>query len=146
MKAWELEQIRRGSQSKWVTRGGRTFNGTVCTDSRLAKAGDLFVAIAGKKFDAHGFLEQVISVGVAAVLVHKVPGAEILEAAGAKDVAILQTYETVTALNGMAAVYRQEMRAKVITVSGSNGKTTTKRILHTLLGGKIQRACEPEEF
>lgn len=133
MKPWEMDQIRRATKAKWLQRGTHNFNGCICTDSRLAKPGDLFIAIAGKKHDAHQYVGAVIDKQVAGVLVHQEQPEEIIKRALEKGVAILLVEETVAGLNRLAGAYRAELRAKVIAVCGSNGKTTTKRILHALL-------------
>jgi len=150
MKPWELDQIRRSTKSKWLARGGTTaFTGKISTDSRKAAAGDLFFAISGKKFNAHDFLTPVIEGNVAAIIVHEEPSAELLALAQAKGVAVLLTDDTVAALNRLAAAYRNEIRAKVIAVGGSNGKTTTKRIIHALLNEKYGSAAghaSPKSF
>ena len=156
MKSWELDEVRRAVKGKWLGRGARQFNGRVCTDSRKAGEGELFVAIVGKNHDAHRFLEGVIEKGVAAVMVHKEVGAEVLALAQAKNVAVIQVEETVAGLNRLAGAYRAGsmgegsagggMRARVIAVGGSNGKTTTKRIVHTLLSEKFNGHASPKSF
>ena len=66
MKPWEMDEIRRATKAKWLARGSAAvpFNGHVCTDSRKAATGDLFVAIKGARFDAHDYVRQVIEAGV----------------------------------------------------------------------------------
>jgi UDP-N-acetylmuramoyl-tripeptide--D-alanyl-D-alanine ligase len=142
VKAWEIDEIRRAVKGKWLARGkagagGRRFNGQVSTDTRKAGAGDLFVAIAGKTHDAHGFLEQAFAKKVAAVMVHRELSPEVLAKVGEADVSVILVDDTVEALNRLAGAYRSTIRAKVIAVGGSNGKTTTKRIIHTLLAEKF---------
>jgi UDP-N-acetylmuramoyl-tripeptide--D-alanyl-D-alanine ligase len=148
VKAWELDELRRGVKGKWAMRGesARAFNGRICTDSRKAAPGDFFVAIKGERFDAHAFVAAVIEKDVAAVLVHRELPAEILKQARERNVAIILVEDTVAGLNRLAAAYRSSelsggggggFRAKVIAVGGSNGKTTTKRIIHTLLAEKF---------
>jgi UDP-N-acetylmuramoyl-tripeptide--D-alanyl-D-alanine ligase len=153
VKSWELDEVRRAVKGKWLGRGARQFNGRVCTDSRKASEGELFVAIVGKNHDAHQFLEGVIEKGVAAVMVHKEVGAEVLAVAQAKNVAVIQVEETVAGLNRLAGAYRagsmgegSGMRARVIAVGGSNGKTTTKRIIHALLSEKFNGHASPKSF
>ena len=146
MKAWELEQVRSATQSRWLARGTRAFTGRICTDSRKAAAGDLFIAIVGQNHDAHAYLPQVIAADVAAVLVHQDLSAEVLGAAQAHGVAVLQTDETIRGLNRLAAAYRATIRAKVIAVGGSNGKTTTKRIIDTVLQQKLPGSASPKSF
>ncbi|MEI8197611.1 MAG: UDP-N-acetylmuramoyl-tripeptide--D-alanyl-D-alanine ligase [Phycisphaerae bacterium] len=151
MKPWEMEQIRRAAKAKWLGRGTRNFSGRVCTNSSQVQEGDLFIALVGKKHDAHGFLPQVIAQGVAGVLVHQdLPaGGAVLQQAQAGGVAVLQVEDTTAGLNRLAAAYRAELRAKVIAVGGSNGKTTTKRIIHALLSEKYGAAgghASPKSF
>ncbi len=166
MKAWELDEVRRAVKGKWLMRdmggaggvadagaaavagggsGGRGFNGRISTDSRKAGEGELFFAIAGKKFDAHHFLREVLEKRVSGVIVQREPAAEILALAQEKSAAVILVEDTVQALNRLAAAYRAGeysagLRAKVIAVGGSNGKTTTKRIINALLAEKFGRA------
>jgi len=146
MKPWEFDNIRRATLGKWLQRGPRAFNGIICTDSRRANEGDLFIAIKGERFDAHDFLPQVFAANVAGVLVGRELSADLLAAAGAQGVTVIQTDDTIVGLNRLAAAYRQEIRAKVIAVGGSNGKTTTKRIIHTLLGQKLRGHASPKSY
>jgi UDP-N-acetylmuramyl pentapeptide synthase len=147
LKAWDLDEIRRAVKGKWLMRGpgenagGRRFNGHVCTDSRQAAAGDLFFAIKGARFDAHRFVKDVVERDAACIIVHKTQSEHVLARAKARDVAIVLVDDTIAALNRLAAAYRAGefsggLRAKVIAVGGSNGKTTTKRIIHALLEEK----------
>jgi UDP-N-acetylmuramoyl-tripeptide--D-alanyl-D-alanine ligase len=144
VKAWQLDEIRRGVKGKWAMRGeiSREFNGRVCTDSRKAAVGDLFIAIKGERFDAHDFVKEVIEREVAAVVVHRELPKDVLTMARDKGVAVIQVEDTIAGLNRLAAAYRANelgggFRAKVIAVGGSNGKTTTKRIVHALLVEKF---------
>ncbi len=156
MKAWELDEIRRAVKGKWLMRPEqlRQFNGSVAADSRKAASGELFIAIKGERFDAHDFLQDVIAREVAAVVVHREPAAELLGEAKNKGVTIILVDDTVAALNRLAAAYRSNdiapgFRAKVIAVGGSNGKTTTKRIIHALLSEKFGEAgghASPKSF
>ena len=90
MKAWELDEIRRAVKGKWLMRAtgapatGPRFNGRISTDSRKAGEGDLFFAIAGKKFDAHAFVKAVAEKCVAAIIVQKEPTADVLARAKRK--------------------------------------------------------------
>src|SRR5690242_16422862 len=100
MKPWEVEEIRRAVKGKWLQRasGAMQFNGRISTDSRKAKAGELFVAIEGPNHDAHRFLRDVIDKGVAVVLVHKEQPQDVILRAQTRDVTILQVDNTVAAL------------------------------------------------
>jgi UDP-N-acetylmuramoyl-tripeptide--D-alanyl-D-alanine ligase len=104
----------------------------VCTDSRQARAGDLFIAIRGGKFDGHDFIAAVAAKGVAAVVVEKkkVP-------AKPPGCAVLVVDDTRIALGKLAAAYRKDFSPPVIAVGGSNGKTTVKELLASVLRQKF---------
>ncbi|UVW30349.1 UDP-N-acetylmuramoyl-tripeptide--D-alanyl-D-alanine ligase [Massilia sp. H6] len=97
----------------------------VSTDSRSAPAGALFVALKGETFDAHGFLDQVAGRGVAAVVVHALPDGWTLPAIVVPD--------TLVALGRIANFWRARHAIAVIGVTGSNGKTTVKEMIASIL-------------
>ena len=101
-----------------------TFDG-VSTDSRNAPAGSLFVALRGETFDAHDFLAGLAARGVAAAVVDHVP-------AGC-TVPTLVVPDTRVALASIARHWRRQFSLPVIGVTGSNGKTTVKEMLASIL-------------
>src|SRR6185436_13847636 len=101
----------------------------ICTDSRQAQPGDLFVALAGERFDGHAFLADVQAKGVAGVVVERNRGGGNLASC-----AVLEVDNTRAALGRLAARYRAGFNLPVIAVAGSNGKTTTKELLAAVLG------------
>lgn len=103
----------------------------VVTDSRLAGPGDLFVALKGERFDAHDFLTQVASQGATAVLVSQQPSAPL-------PCAVILVEDTLLGLQRLAASYRQLLAPQIVGITGSNGKTSTKDLLSTVLRKKFQ--------
>ena len=100
----------------------------VATDSRKVRAGTLFVALRGGSFDAHDFLAQVATQGAAAVVVDnpaKLPAGWTLPAIVVPD--------TLAALGRIANFWRRQFALPVIGVTGSNGKTTVKEMLASIL-------------
>ncbi len=97
----------------------------ITTDSRSAASGNLFVALRGDRFDAHDFLSDVIAKGVAAVVVEHVP-------VGVK-VPALVVPNTRVALGEIAMGWRRQFTLPVIGVTGSNGKTTVKEMIASIL-------------
>jgi len=146
VKAWDIDELRRGCKGRWILRGSRAFNGKIATDSRKAGEGDLFIAIKGERHDAHQYLEQVFAAKVAAVLVHAELTPAQHAAATANGCAVIAVEETIAGLNRLASAYRETVRAKVIAVGGSNGKTTTKRIIDALLAEKYRGVASPKSF
>ena len=101
----------------------------VSIDSRTVKKGDLFFAIKGEHFDGHQFIIQAISAGAVGAVVSK--GVKIdLEH---KNRLIIQVADTITVLGNLARYYRQKLNTKIIGITGSNGKTTTKEMTYHLL-------------
>lgn len=108
-----------------------TVNG-VSTDSRVDLSGKLFIPIIGEKFDAHQFLPQAVENGASAILCSKaykdVP----------KNISILYVDDTLEALQALAKSYLKEWNGKVVGITGSNGKTSTKDILTSILSSKYK--------
>jgi UDP-N-acetylmuramoyl-tripeptide--D-alanyl-D-alanine ligase len=116
----------------------------VCTDSRAAKAGDLFFAIKGEKFDGHDFLEEVVEKKVAAIVIEK----SKVQSLKSKvlSVAVLAVDDVRVAFGKLAAAYRKEFDLPVIAVGGSNGKTTTKELLASVLRQKFSTLWSEASF
>jgi UDP-N-acetylmuramoyl-tripeptide--D-alanyl-D-alanine ligase len=108
--------------------GDAAFEG-VSTDSRTAPGGALFVALKGETFDAHDFLGQVAGRGVAAVVVHALPDGWTLPAIVVPD--------TLVALGRIANAWRAQFAVPVIGVTGSNGKTTVKEMIASILAAAV---------
>jgi UDP-N-acetylmuramoyl-tripeptide--D-alanyl-D-alanine ligase len=124
---------RRGSPETLVRR--------VCTDSRQAQSGDLFVALPGERHDAHAFLPDVMRNGVSAALVERsraVP--EFPEGA------VVAVTNTRRALGQIAARYRKDFSVPIIAVGGSNGKTTTKELIASVLRQKLNTLWSEASF
>jgi UDP-N-acetylmuramoyl-tripeptide--D-alanyl-D-alanine ligase len=101
----------------------------VVTDSRMAEAGDLFVALPGERFDGHDFLGEVAARGVVAVVAERKHAAKV-----PAGVAAILVDETRAAYGAMAGAYRRGFNLPVICVGGSNGKTTTKELIAAVVG------------
>ena len=146
VKPWSFEQIRRVTLSRWVSRGSRQFSGRISTDSRQVQEGDLFIAIRGKNHNSHIFIPQVIAAGAAGILSDQPPDQEVVQTLSQGLVSILQCDNTIRGMNRLAAAYRRDIRARVIAVGGSNGKTTTKQMIHTLLSTRLSGIASPKSF
>ena len=113
----------------------------VCTDSRRVQAGDLFFALPGERFDGHDFLADVKRRGAAAVVVarNKAP-------ADLNGCAIVTVEETRKALGRLATAYRQEFTLPIIAIGGSNGKTTTKELVASVLKQRLPTLSSEASF
>ncbi|MFH0809226.1 MAG: UDP-N-acetylmuramoyl-tripeptide--D-alanyl-D-alanine ligase [Pseudomonadota bacterium] len=108
--------------------------GRVCTDTRTLVPGSLFVAIRGERFDGHQFLAQALAAGAAGLMIDAGrPGVDL-----GGGVALIEVEDTLRALGDLARALRQRHPVPLIAVTGSNGKTTTKELLYSILteGGR----------
>ena len=115
-----------------VTSGnGNTKISCITSDSRDTMNDCIFIPLSGEKFDAHDFIMSLIeSKSVAAVFSEK-DGFE--NAATEKGIAIIRCDNALATLGKIAQAHRSQSNAKVVAVTGTNGKTTTKEILHAAL-------------
>lgn len=102
----------------------------VCTDSRKIKTDDLYIALIGEVFDGHDFVNLAIEKGAAAIIVSK--NIDVLQ-----DIPIIIVENTQQALWDLATYYRAIMAKPVIAITGSVGKTSTKDMVATTLGAKL---------
>lgn len=96
----------------------------VFTDTRVPQAGALFIALVGENFDAHEFVAAAAQAGaVAALVAHPV----------AVDLPQVVVADTTLALGDLASAIRAQRRAQVVGITGSNGKTTVKTLVASIL-------------
>ena len=110
----------------------------VSTDSRQLPAGCLFVPLVGERFDGHGFLEQAVAAGCGAVLAQAdrlEPAAlEALEQQAAlAGCGLWLVPDTLLAYQQLAGLWRQQLPARVVAVTGSAGKTSTRELIRAAL-------------
>lgn len=112
----------------------------ISTDSRTVAPGEVFIPLVGESFDGHTFLENAADRGAAAVLSgHR----ELLLQ---KAIPILNVPDTLTAYHDIAAGYRQTLQAKVVGVTGSVGKTTTKEMTAAILSRQYRTTYTEGNF
>ncbi len=120
---------------------GIPFNG-VCHDSRRLRAGELFVALKGPRFDGHRFVLEAFEKGAKGALVEYWPQ-EINIFELHRGLSIIKVPSTYRALQDLASYWRQRLSAKVVAVTGSCGKSTTKEMIATLLEPRFKVAKSP---
>ncbi|MCM8534958.1 MAG: UDP-N-acetylmuramoyl-tripeptide--D-alanyl-D-alanine ligase [Lentisphaeraceae bacterium] len=130
----KIEECQKFTSGSWLIEPKRVdCLVDVVTDSRTVNEKSLFLAFEGEKFDAHDFLEDVLSKGILAVCVHKTPSQALLNLALEKSTAVLLVEDTVTAYQNLATGLLSLSECKVIGVTGSSGKTSVKAVLSQML-------------
>ena len=110
------------STRDWLANG-------VSIDTRSLQPGDLFVALTDAR-DGHDFVAQALAKGAAAAVVSRIPPGL------APDAALLIVPDVLKALEHLATFARTRSRARVVGVTGSVGKTSTKEMLRAILSGQ----------
>jgi UDP-N-acetylmuramoyl-tripeptide--D-alanyl-D-alanine ligase len=113
----------------------------VCTDSRKIAQGDLFFALPGEKFDGHEFVDQVIRKGAVGVVVQRERAPASPNGCG-----IIAVADTRLALGQFAARYRQDFSLPIVAIGGSNGKTTTKELVASVLRQRLPTIWSEASF
>ena len=139
MEARSLDFVCRACGGELICGSSETKVLRVSTDSRHVRAGDLFVAIKGDKFDGHDFVADVIGKGATAVLVERARATR-------ENAAVIAVEETRRALGQLGARYRRDFQIPVIAVGGSNGKTTTKELIASVLGQELPTVWSEASF
>ncbi len=115
-----------------------SFNG-VSVDTRTINKGELFFALRGPSYDGHKFITEAIRKGAgAAVAEHKYRD----ENAGL----LIHVSDAITAMGDLAKYYREKMPARIVAVTGSNGKTSTKDMIYHLLSKKYKVVRSQKSF
>ena len=134
-----LEQIARWSAAE-IHAGGATVESIAATgysiDSRTLKPGDLFFAIHGERFDGHDFVAAALERGACAAVVARDRVGALAPAVGSQ--ALLATDDVLAALQRLAAAVRRHWGKRVVGITGSAGKTTTKEAIAAVLGARFR--------
>ena len=96
--------------------------GNIVTDSRSLQEGDFFIALRGARFDGHEFVAEAFERGAIGVLVENVPDGHAFTA----QQVVIAASDTTVALQDLAHAVREATETKVVAITGSAGKTTTK--------------------
>lgn len=117
--------LRQGDPSREV----RAIN----SDSRTLGAGELFLALRGERFDGHAYVEQAIALGAAGAIV-----ADDFAAEAPATFALILAPDPLAAYQRIAREYRRSLPLRVIGITGSNGKTSTKDFTAAVLGRRFR--------
>jgi UDP-N-acetylmuramoyl-tripeptide--D-alanyl-D-alanine ligase len=133
MNPLTVSQIAQLAGASLSSGDGTVVINKVSTDSRTIKAGELFVALRGENFDGHDFVESCAKAGATGALVD-------LNWTGSvpRTFALLRAADTLQAYQTLAANYRRSLALKVLAITGSNGKTSTKDFVASVLARRFR--------
>ncbi|MBM3096573.1 UDP-N-acetylmuramoyl-tripeptide--D-alanyl-D-alanine ligase [Gluconobacter cerinus] len=119
---WTSEELRDATNGRLEADISVT---GISIDTRTLKSGDLFIALKGDASDGHAHIAQALHAGAACVMVH--------DTRGLTDPRFLIVADTMTGLEALGRFARARFGGKVVAITGSVGKTTTKDMLRTAL-------------
>jgi UDP-N-acetylmuramoyl-tripeptide--D-alanyl-D-alanine ligase len=105
----------------------------ISTDSRTLKRGELFVALRGENFDGHKFVEAAVKTGAAGAIVDRDWEGKVPD-----NFTVVRVEDTLEAYQNLAANYRKSLPLRVLAITGSNGKTSTKDFAAAVLGRRFR--------
>lgn len=153
MNVWSASSLRAVTGGSWLRKPAAAaaedepLVDALSTDTRAIRPGQAFLALRGDRFDAHDFLDSAVSAGAALLIVdrpEKVPALLLQSGAGP---AILRVADAKRALGQIAAAHRRALDGtRVIAVVGSNGKTTTVRLIDSVLKTRLRGSSSPKSF
>lgn len=137
-----LAQITEATRGEAISQHEKSFIG-VGTDSRAVLQGQIFVALRGENHDSHKFLFEAIANGAKCLIIDtEVPELKDF----INQVTIVKVEDTLRALQDLAKYWRRKISAKVVGITGSNGKTSTKEFLATILSRQFKVCAAKGSF
>jgi len=142
LKPLTIQQIRQAV-------GGKALNAlskdappvkSIFSDSKLIEPFSMFIAIRGARMDGHNYLPDAAARGAVAALVEEPPKHEL------PNLHLIGVENTRRAMGKLATFVRRQMQATVIAVAGSNGKTTTKYFIDSVLSPTLRGSISPKSF
>jgi UDP-N-acetylmuramoyl-tripeptide--D-alanyl-D-alanine ligase len=148
VRGWQAARVARaaGAALLLAPSSNRSGPAAAATDSRTVAGGELFVGLPGARADGGAHAAQALACGAWGVLVAPEHAAAAVPAAEQHGAAVLSHPDPLAGLQALARAWRAELGergAKVVAITGSTGKTSTKDILAALLGGRLRTAATP---
>ncbi|MEO0454278.1 MAG: UDP-N-acetylmuramoyl-tripeptide--D-alanyl-D-alanine ligase [Verrucomicrobiota bacterium] len=134
MKVTSLQQVAEWAQAEVHGSCSGLMVERVHTDSRSVREGDLFIALRGERFDGHAYLEQAIQSGAVGLMVASDYELDLESV----QVPVLQVEDTLIGLQQVASQYRSSCGCKVVAITGSSGKTSTKEMIAAVLSAQFK--------
>jgi UDP-N-acetylmuramoyl-tripeptide--D-alanyl-D-alanine ligase len=133
MESLTLTRIAQLAKGLLAQGDGALTVSKISTDSRTLQSGDLFVPLRGENFDGHKFVEQARERGAVGAMVE-----ESWKGVTPKSFALIRVPDTLLGYQNLAANYRRSLPLKVIAITGSNGKTSTKDFVAATLSRRFR--------
>lgn len=135
MDSLTVQEILKSTGGTLLSGDENAFIIGFCTDSRILKDGDLFIALIGEKQDAHKFLNQVADNGGKTFLISDEEAAVNIVN---KELNVVLVRDTLEGLQSITKYYLEKIGVKKIAITGSVGKTSTRDMVYSILSQKYR--------
>ena len=126
--SWSREEILVATDGEMIRQGSVGVFREIVTDSNRVSNGSVFIALRGVKFDGHQFLSEAVRRGAACLVVHQKAAMP-----RPRNATVIRVRDTLQALGELALYRRLAVAPKVLAITGSNGKTTSKEMVAAIL-------------
>lgn len=123
---WSVDALVTATGGRLVQGGVQRRFPAVVTDSRAAVKDSVFVAIEGERLNGHAFIDDALKRACGGLIVRKATRVP-------QDVTVIKVPDTLRALGDIAHYHRERVAPKILAITGSNGKTTTKEMVYSIL-------------
>lgn len=135
MEYISFDQIVKAVGGEVIVKGESGIYNNVCIDTRIIKENDIFIAIKGENFNANDFVIEASERGASICIVDEINFEEVKLN---KKTSIIKVVDTKKALLSLAKFYLSELTLKVVGITGSTGKTSTKDLVAAVLSSKYK--------
>lgn len=150
MAFWDLDHIKSICGGQWLARpdiAERVAPSGLSTDTRTLQAGEAFLALRGESMDGNAFLKDAIAKGAVLAIIDRAEAIKDPGVALPRTFAVLHVQDGGQALLKLAAAYRKHLDStKVVAVAGSNGKTTTTKLIAGVLAKGLRGTASKKSF
>ena len=134
METLTFNEIKDAVGGEVILEGAATGYNSINTDTRNIKAGDVFIALKGENFNGNKFLKQAVESGALLCIVDEL----LTDTKDINSAGIIKVQDTRKALLDLAGYYRKKLRTKIVGITGSTGKTSTKDLAAAALSKKFK--------
>ncbi|MCR3757856.1 UDP-N-acetylmuramoyl-tripeptide--D-alanyl-D-alanine ligase [Clostridium felsineum] len=135
MENLTFDEIAKAINGKIILKGNKDIFNNISIDTRKLVEGSVFIAINGENFNGNKFIHNAVEKGAALCIVDEI---HFEKDSFNKDVSVLLVEDTKKALLDLAEFYRSTLEIKIVAITGSTGKTSTKDITASVLKSKFK--------
>ncbi len=137
LRMFTVKDLLQGTQGKLLKEVAKEFP-SISTDTRTLNPGEIFIPLDGENFKGHNFISKALEKKTGAILISQdIPAA---------NVTTIRVNDTLTALQNLGHYWRKKNKSKIVAITGSNGKTTTKFFLKNILENKFDILASEKSF